>query len=55
MKLPTPDPREALERAGFREGCRDCDRAVARGWEACLEHYVPTRERAGEKTTGRTR
>lgn len=34
-----------LRAAGYEENCDDCDRAVARGHEACPDHYVPTHER----------
>lgn len=46
--------RAVLRSGGFREDCRACTRAVARGWEACTKHYVPVgRRERPTKTTGR--
>lgn len=41
----SPDLRQTLRRAGFVDGCRSCQGAVAQGREACATHYVPVEER----------
>ena len=42
---PAADVREEAEKAGYRDGCRACIRAVAFGGEACGRHYVPWQDR----------